>query len=414
MSTPKTTRICVLTPSGRGAVAVVAVEGDTAVAATDSFFQAANDRPLSEQPLGRIVYGHWGDSHGEDLVIVRRDVSSLEIHCHGGRQSSAQIIADLEVGGGTVIDSYQWLIGRRIPPLTIDAHLALLQATTLRSATILLAQYHGALQRELEVLIAELTDKNVAAAKLRIEHLLQYASLGRHLTHPWQVVIAGRPNVGKSSLINALVGYERAIVFDQPGTTRDVISSTTAIEGWPVEFSDTAGLHNASSANKIGTIESAGISLARERLATADLAVWVLDAAEISEDTNQSVWQLAKQQAEAVGLQLDAQKTRLVRNKIDLVTASHITASDATGSQATASKASQIADTSAATGEGIRELLSLISAQLVPATPPPNTALPFTAKQVDTLHAALVALNQNRLKIATTQIRCLISVDNQR
>ena len=73
-------------------------------------------------------------------------------------------------------------------------------------------------------------------------------------------MLAGRPNVGKSSLTNALLGYTRSIVFDQPGTTRDVVTATTAIDGWPIEFSDTAGLREGSE-----PLEAAGI----ERAASA-------------------------------------------------------------------------------------------------------------------------------------------------
>src|SRR5690606_27241148 len=105
-----------------------------------------------------------------------------------------------------------------------------------------------------------------AQASAEIADLLQTGQTARHLLTPWQVVLCGRPNVGKSSLINALVGYERTVVFDQPGTTRDVVSVETAIHGWPVIFSDTAGLRETES-----ELEAAGIARARARLKQADL-----------------------------------------------------------------------------------------------------------------------------------------------
>ena len=86
------------------------------------------------------------------------------------------------------------------------------------------------------------------------------------------MVLAGRTNVGKSSLLNALAGHGRAIVHHVPGTTRDAVTVATAIDGWPVELCDTAGLRPPDDA-----VERAGIELARERLAEADLVVLVAD-----------------------------------------------------------------------------------------------------------------------------------------
>ena len=85
----------------------------------------------------------------------------------------------------------------------------------------------------------------------------------------------GAPNVGKSSLINALAGYERAIVSAMPGTTRDVVTVTTAIDGWPVQLSDTAGFRDTQD-----ELESAGIELATLALSRAEVVMYVHDAAE--------------------------------------------------------------------------------------------------------------------------------------
>ncbi len=386
------TRVCVLTPSGRGAVAVVAVEGSAAVLAVDRYFQAANQRTLSDQPGGRIVYGHWvsnseGSRDGEDLIVCRRTAESLEIHCHGGRQSSAQIVVDLTDAGCMVIEAEQWLVRRHDCPIAAAAHSAMTQATTFRAAMILLAQYHGTLRREIEAIVASLENGDTAKAISRLECLLQRSDLGLHLTEPWRVVITGQPNVGKSSLINALVGYERAIVFDQPGTTRDVISSTTAIDGWPVELSDTAGLHETT--NKI---ETAGITLARARLATADLVVWVLDAVAINPDGKDSNWDQAAQQAQAVNEQLDPERTQLVINKIDL---SPDLAKIAT------TKDPRSVGTCAVTSTGIEQLLAAIAARLMPLAPPPDAAVPFTTTQVEALQAARVAANREDFRTAS-------------
>ena len=91
----------------------------------------------------------------------------------------------------------------------------------------------------------------------------------------------GAPNVGKSSLINALAGYERAIVSPTPGTTRDVVTVTTAIDGWPVQLSDTAGFRETQD-----ELESAGIELATTTLSRAELAIFVHDAAKLRDESS--------------------------------------------------------------------------------------------------------------------------------
>ena len=211
---------------------------------------------------------------------------------------------------------------------------------------------------------------NSTSAQTRIDGLLNFAEFGLHLTKPWQVVIAGQPNVGKSSLINALVGFERAIVFDQPGTTRDVVTASTAIDGWPVQLSDTAGLHSTDD-----TIESAGIDLARHRLEAAELIVWVLDSREVVSATEQSPWELATKQAASVGVQLVAAHTAVVINKCDLA-------------ELSADEVQSVICTSAINGSGIDRLLAEIAGRLVPEVPAARAPVPFFPEQTQSLQTA--------------------------
>lgn len=388
MSEADATVVCVLTPSGRGAVAVVVVDGDLAVAAVEQCFRAANRDSLGEQPIGRIVYGHWvskaiESDEGEDLVVCRRSETRLEVHCHGGSQSSAQIVSDLVNAGCEQVDASTWFQQAHDCPIRAAAHQALSQATTQRAASILLDQYNGALRREIEAIIGNLEANEVDEAKLRIDTLLRFADLGLHLTKPWQVVIAGQPNVGKSSLINALVGFERAIVYDQPGTTRDVVTATTAVEGWPVELSDTAGLHQTDDA-----IESAGIELARERLEAADLLVWVLDAREVADDPAA----LAARQAEEIGVKLKGDASILVVNKCDLAGSTVNWPID------------HFLKTNALAAEGIEPLLATISHRIVPESTATDAAVPFTRKQMEVLQEVISSLASNSLCRATRMI----------
>jgi tRNA modification GTPase len=200
-----------------------------------------------------------------------------------------------------------------------------------------------------------------------MERLLHLADFGLHLTKPWRVVMGGRPNVGKSTLVNALAGYRRAIEYDQPGTTRDVVSATTALAGWPVELSDTAGLHVTGD-----EIELAGIALAKERLRQADLVVWLLDATTLAKGAAPSVAGVARQQAEAVAAPWDQSRTLVAVNKCDLA-----------APPAELESVSHLISASA--GTGIPELMEVIVQRLVSEVPQPGAAVPFTARQVELL-----------------------------
>jgi tRNA modification GTPase len=204
------------------------------------------------------------------------------------------------------------------------------------------------------------------------------------------VVLAGATNVGKSSLINALAGYERAIVSPQPGTTRDVVTTRTAIAGWPVQLCDTAGLREAADA-----LESAGVALAAGALMDADLVIVVHDASavEAPEEGDRhillrglrtTIAAMVPGQSPVVAA-LPAQVRLLhVHNKMDLV--------DASGRRAFASVAG-IA-TSAVTSEGLPELVEAIARALVPLEPAPGAAVPFTVEQVAVLEAAREAVGR--------------------
>jgi tRNA modification GTPase len=345
----------VLTPSGRGAVAVIGMSGPRATSVVNQFFAARNGRPLEEQPLLKLVYGHWGC---EDLIVFRRDESSLEIQCHGGSQSVSVIAANLAGAGCREIPWRQWIERSCGSSIQTETQIALAEAASFRTAEILLDQWHGALERELHEIRQHLESGDHVVAEQRLARLLSTAEFGQHLTRPWRVVIAGRPNVGKSSLINAIVGYERAIVFDRPGTTRDVVTASTVIDGWPVILSDTAGLHGSED-----EIEKAGMKFARERLATADLVVWVLDAMADGSDA----WE------ETANSQID--ELQLTLNGITLAVVNKIDQRDGLPVP------QGVLATSAITGEGVEQLLAAISNHLVPTVPKKGDVVLFTERQ---------------------------------
>lgn len=382
-------RATLLTPRGRGAVAVVRVWGSGATAAVDRLFTAAAGRSLATFAIERIVFGRWHggapseSEPGEELVVCRRAADDVEIHCHGGVASSAAIFTALEAAGATVVNWQKWAAEGCSDRVHPDAETALAEARTTKTAGILLDQLAGALGRALGEIIAALDRNEIDAAQRLISVLMLRAAVGRHLTVPYQVVLAGRPNVGKSSLINALVGYERSIVFDKPGTTRDVVTAAAVFDGWPIELSDTAGLRDSSD-----LLERAGMNAARRRLVAADLVVLVFDAAEPWTTDDDA---LCAENPTAV----------VVHNKIDRLTESERT-------QLGTDRPYGLA-ISAATNLGLDVLIGAIASRLVPHPPQPGEAVPFNERQEFLIARAASALASGNVDKARLAISVIIS-----
>ncbi|MBI2824565.1 MAG: GTP-binding protein [Planctomycetia bacterium] len=333
---------------------------------------------MANVKVGRISYGHWSSQQGEEVVVCRAGEREFDIHCHGGTAAVAAIVESLVDAGGKLVDWRAWLAGHAPDAIRRAALEALADARTERAAVVLLDQLAGALAHELQAIHAELARGELAAAASALRELGTRASVGLHLVTPFQVVLAGRPNVGKSSLINALVGYQRAIVFSEPGTTRDVVTAVTAIDGWPVELSDTAGLRET-----FDPVEEAGGRLARERLDRCDLVVLVFDASEASPDDDRR-------------LQDGFPEALVVYNKCDVV-----------GARALADTASQRM-TSAVSGAGIKALVAEIGRRLVPTPPQAGAGVPFTRGQVDGIERALAAVEQNDAVLAMQSLETLL------
>jgi tRNA modification GTPase len=363
MSAARETIATQLTPSGRGAVATVAVRGPQAWDFVARYFVPAQSR-RSPPALNDIAFGRWqhdATSAGEELVVCRTSERDVEIHCHGGAAAAEAILDDLVAVGAQRTTWQEWIALSETGVIAQAALIALADARTERTAGILLDQYRGALDRELKAIAALVVRGDSSNARERIQLLLDRWPLGQHLTRPFRVVLAGPPNVGKSSLINALVGYERSIVFDQPGTTRDVVTAFTAFDGWPVELSDTAGLRETSD-----PLEATGVDRARAQLEGADLVLWVRECSlAASLDPAQQPHKLER-------------PPLLVYNKSDRADSS----------------ASQIAGTdhfvSAITRHNLDALQRAIIERLVPTPLQPGDAVPFLEEH----RQALVALWQ--------------------
>jgi tRNA modification GTPase len=355
------TSFAVLTPPGSAAVATIAVAGPRAWDIVRTAFRPATSRPLPAAPnADRFWYGQFGGPPGDAVIVSVRQVghhSCVELHCHGGPQV-VRMIGDELNRLGAVAGSRQAMLG--ISRLAYAAQTELSRAPTLRTAAILLDQCAGAFACAMDRIDAALAGSDFTGVAKLIGNLAAHSALGRHLTQPWRVAFAGAPNVGKSSLVNALAGYRRSVVTETPGTTRDVVVTSLAIDGWPVELIDTAGQHAAAD-----TLEGQGIARGRAAAAAADLCLWVVDV------TAEPAWP-----------DIDAGHPLLVINKSDLPAGWDV---------------GQIGEgvaVSARTGAGLAELCDRIGRRLVPDPPQSGAAVPFTpdlADQVDAIATAVAA-----------------------
>ncbi|WP_010586249.1 GTPase [Schlesneria paludicola] len=350
-----------LTPAGRGAVATIRFQDNSRWNATscspiDRFFQAANGMPLQNQPIGKIAFGQWGLSDTEELVVCRVATEITEIHCHGGDAAVERILQDLKTVGCAIVD-WRDQLAEHTDLLEAEGLEALSRTSTWRTTQIVLEQTNGLLRNAYTKLL-QLEASDREGRNRHLDALLDWSSLGLHLTTPWNVVLTGRPNVGKSSLINALLGYQRAIVYDEPGTTRDIVTGETAFDGWPVTLADTAGMRNA-----IGEIEAAGIEMARQHLAQADLQIVLIDLSQ-------------KPTSDDIRILTTWPTALIVAHKADLPSR--------WGDQLPKNSL----PVSSVTGQGLAEFQHELVQRLVPNTPPCGTPIPITARQVDHLRDA--------------------------
>ncbi|MFM8291640.1 MAG: GTPase [Planctomycetia bacterium] len=350
----------ILTPPGRGALAVVGVGGAGAARIVDGMFAPRGGRPIAARSDEAIAFGRWGGTGGEEVVVVRRAGDRIEVHCHGGVAAPAAIVAGLVARGARETPCSEWLatVDGDAGEIAVAAREALAVVGGPRAAQILCRQLGGALDAELARITRLTAAGDAAAARAAAERLLRAARVGLRLTRPWRVVVAGRVNAGKSSLVNALAGHARALVSAEPGTTRDVLETRIVLGGWEVDLVDTAGDRDV--ARPAGAVEAAGIARAAAAVGAADLVLRV-----IPDDA-------------AGDLPRPRPRELLVLSKCDRGPQGSWFPPDAVR-------------TSAATGAGIGELAGRIVAALVPEeTADPDLLagpVPFTAGQVAAVRA---------------------------
>jgi len=332
----------VATPLGEGGLAVVRLSGPQALAVADKSFWplGKNSRKPSEATSHTIQYGkivRGGKTVDEVLLAVLRAPrtftreDTVEITCHGGILPAKLALDTLLENGARLAEPGEFtrraFLNGRLDLAQAEAVADLIHSRTELALAAANEQLAGKLSQRINRLRDDLMhtlahveahidfpDEDLApdtkeqllkrlgnGVKL-MDELLRTANEGQILRRGIRAAIVGRPNVGKSSLLNQLLGRDRAIVSPIPGTTRDTIEETANIRGLPVVFIDTAGLREARD-----ELEQEGIRRSRESLARAEFILHVLDASEPL--TNEDEQYFAE---------FSAKKRILVRNKIDL------------------------------------------------------------------------------------------------
>ena len=366
------------TAPGAAGVCVVRVSGPDALAVGDRLIADANKKP-SQRAAGTffhtdIVHPETRERIDDAIVLVYRAPHSytgedtIEIQGHGGNVPSRRLLEAVLAAGARLAEpgefTRQAFLNGRMDLTQAEAVCDFIQSKTDRVAHVARAQLDGVLGQRIGRLY-----ETVTAVCADVEHLLDFdeGELPEHfgtraaervaewadelerLAATWNeghllrdgalVVICGRPNAGKSSLLNALLGRNRAIVHAVPGTTRDVIEESYALNGIPLRLVDTAGLREA-----VEAVEQEGISRARELIRQADAAIYLVDSS-VPMDA-------AAFAAELDGLPVD--RTLIGFTKCDLPSAENSDSQDAF----------PCVRLSAKTGEGLDALKATLAALL--------------------------------------------------
>ena len=366
------------TPFGRGGIAVIRISGDRAIEVSERVFRPFDNKPLSEHGSRLAVYGeiiHRGEVIDDGIATVFRAPASytgedtVEISCHGGIKLAETVLKAVLAAGAVYAEAGEYtkraFMSGKLTLSQAESVINLIDAETEEQIKLASSHRRGALSQAADAIYndimglvsssyayidypdEDLTDVEIGDYKIRLakilaelERLEKSYDTGRAVSEGIKTVIVGKPNAGKSSLLNAMLGEERAIVTDIAGTTRDVIEESVRLERIVLRISDTAGIRETDD-----VIEKIGVDLAKDRISGAELIFAVFDATAPLDKEDRDLVSYIKETAEG-------KKVVAVINKTD----ASVSADTVAELESAFDYAVKI---SARTGEGVDSLYSL-------------------------------------------------------
>lgn len=342
------------TAPGEGGIGIVRISGDDSLKILCKIFKSARGRDTCDFKTYTLRYGYIVDpADGKEIdeVIVsfmkaphtytKEDI--VEINCHGGVMPLRRILEVVLNSGARLAEPGEFtkraFLNGRIDLSQAEAVIDMIRSKTDMSMGAALKQLEGKLSFEVKKLKDSLLDimshidasidfpeegiEDVLYDDLmdscrkitdRLDAMIQSADTGKILREGLNTVIIGKPNVGKSSLLNALLDENRAIVTDVPGTTRDVIEECINIRGIPVNIIDTAGIRETKD-----KIEKLGVKRSKEYFSRADIVIFVLDSSDIFSEEDKNIFELINtEQQGGSSLKIGGRKAIILINKVDL------------------------------------------------------------------------------------------------
>ena len=318
------------------AIGIIRLTGDGCVEIAEKVFTLHNNKSLADAPERKLVLGQLKDIQGRIIdsccAIVSRGPHSytgedtVEFHCHGSPAVLGAGLEALYAAGARPAQRGEFtkraFLNGKLDLTQAEAVIDLIEADSAEAAANAAGQVEGVLQKKLAPIYNDLTDlcshfhavldypdediedfglesyeKGLKSHAVALDKLLKTYGQGRILKSGVAAAIVGRPNVGKSSLLNALAGYDRVIVTDIPGTTRDTVEEVVKVGGVKLRLIDTAGIRQTAD-----TVEAIGVERSRQAVEKADMVIFVCDGSQPLTEEDEAIIDLCCDRENAVAL----------------------------------------------------------------------------------------------------------------